>query len=545
MHLPRVGVLPANQFSAHRRLLHLLGQLFSVEIVSGQAAGAESCEAVLLFDSIRAEAVRLARAGLHCLAYVKGQSLPRQSRSADLSLGPSTHLVESFRGRTLFGTVMDRAYPLEVEPGDEVLARIDRDVLWVRRTEGTSDLHLVAIGPPALPDKDYLFQYLQSDCWVKLLPILNFLRVISGWEPPPVRACFMFDDPNLHWKGYGYIKYDLLAQHAREHHYHVSFAMVPLDAWFTHHRTAALFRENKHLLSLLVHGNNHTHKELAISYSEQRRCALVAQALMRIERFERVSGLEVSRVMATPHHACTDEMAGTLVRMGFEAACISRAFMMENNGDKAWPDTIGLNPVEFLAGSLPVIPRFNFGLSSPRRILLAAFFGQAIVPVGHHEDLADGMDLLKKLADLINATVDVQWTDMMSIARSNFCSRRDGKVLRLKLFSRHIRLTVPADITEICVERPWLKAHNAEALSWRQGQSRVQASSLYQAEPIPTHPGADVEICSIHPDLVDPRKLPLHRTPLWMVGRRQLCEGRDRLKPAMDRLLSFRSKRNA
>ena len=76
----------------------------------------------------------------------------------------------------------------------------------------------------------------------------------SGWVSPPVRACFLFDDPNLHRPTYGYVRYHDLVEEADRHDYHVSFAMIPLDGWFTHHATARLFRERSDRLSLLELG---------------------------------------------------------------------------------------------------------------------------------------------------------------------------------------------------------------------------------------------------------------------------------------------------
>ncbi|HEV2393442.1 MAG TPA: hypothetical protein VG146_13910 [Verrucomicrobiae bacterium] len=465
--------------------------------------------------------------------------MPSPAVPPNLKFGSSPLLLHSFRNRTLSEGSTGRVRPLKAEARDEPVVGLGDGVWWAHRKEGAADLHLVGGTLPDLPEGAFLFQYLQSDCWAELLPLLTFFRGVAGWEPPPPRACLMFDDPNLHWRSYGYINFASLARHAREHRYHASFAMVPLDAWHLHRSTARLFQENGDLLSLLVHGNNHARNELALPYSEQRRSALVAQALTRVERFEQQSGLEVSRVMAAPHHACSDEMAGTLARMGFEAACVSPAFIMEHNRARAWPEAAGLAPADFLAGSLPVIPRFTFGLINLPRILLAGFFGQAIVPVGHHDDLADGLGVLRKLADSINQTGEVGWTDMTSIARSNFWSRRDGSTMHLRLYSRQVRFTVPEGVTAIHIERPWLKADQPEPLTWREDLSPVQLTPACPSEPIPTTPGVVMDIRSVLPNALDHHKAPFTRTPVWAIMRRQLCEGRDRLKPAVHRIRRF------
>ena len=544
MSRPKIAVFAADSPSDCRRLLGTLAELFSVDLVSCQGAVGDQCDTALLLSGSRAEAVRLARAGFNCLAYLAPQSNPSPAIALKFNLGPSAALPRPFQNRTLSETSTDRVRPLKCEAGDEAVAGVGDSVWWAHRKEGAADLHLVGGAPPELPTGTFLFQVLQSERWVELLPLLTFFRLVAGWEPPPARACLMFDDPNLHWKSYGYINFADLARHACNHRYHVSFAMVPLDAWHTHRSTARLFQENRDRLSLLVHGNNHQRKELALPYSEDRRCAFIAQALTRVERFEHVTGLAVSRVMAAPHHACSDEMAGTLARMGFEAACVSPAFIMSHNGAKTWPEIVGVAPADFLAGSLPVIPRFTFGLLNLRRILLAGFFGQAIVPVGHHDDLADGLDPLQKLADAINDTGEVRWADMTSIARSNFWTRRDGTTLHLKLYSRQVRFTVPEGVTAIHVERPWLRADQPEPLAWSEDLLPFQLSPAHPWEPLPTRAGAVLELRSLHPNALDPHRSALGRTPVWAFVRRQLCEGRDRLKPAIRRLRSLPAGKN-
>src|SRR5208283_5127567 len=114
--------------------------------------------------------------------------------------------------------------------------------------------------------------------FLEMLPLLQWLREIcAGASPvgPPLRACFIFDDPNLHWPRYGFVDYRQLAAQAEKENYHVSFATIPVDAWFTHSGTAGIFREHRSRLSLLIHGNNHTKRELARPYTEPERFFLL------------------------------------------------------------------------------------------------------------------------------------------------------------------------------------------------------------------------------------------------------------------------------
>jgi hypothetical protein len=544
MHRSKITVFPAGAWTERKLLLQALTELYPVDFIVGQDPDPAQSDAALLFGVSRAQALRAAQSGRPCVAFVNEPPATLHTVSGGICFAALPFLHASFRGRSLPHSPLERVAALIEQPGDTVVARSGGHILWIQSPAGLSNLQLLAAEPPHISEEGNLFQFFKRDDWMRLFPLLHFLRELSGLEPPTLRACFMFDDPNLHWKSYGYVQYPQLIQHANRHNYHVSFATVPLDTWYTHKGTAALFRENQNRLSLLFHGNNHTHRELSHPLSDQARQALVAQALHRIARLEHVSGLKVPRVIAAPHGACSAAMADVLLRMGFEAACISRGSIMAHNKDKAWPRSVGLHLAEFLGTGLPVIPRFGLAPGCQTEILLASFLGQSLIQIGHHEDIADGLDLLQSIAELINSLGDVQWTELGSIARSRFSSQRQGSLLHVKMYSRLVRFIVPADINEVCIGRAWLKAQDTEGLGWRDGQLPPQKLLRYNGEHIQTRPGAQLEISSILSNAVDPAKVLFTRPPLWAIGRRHLCEARDRARPAVDRLRRFARGKN-
>jgi hypothetical protein len=530
-----IGVFPANELARRRRLFDALARLYTVDFVGLSEVEPPSVGAAILFDVDRQHAVRCAESGLRCLAFLNA-SEPVSLPPGNVILSSTSYLDRCFRGRVLADKALNRAFHLKADAQDEVVARREDSILWIHCQCGASAVDLVAMESPNLADDGFLFDHFQRDDWIRFLPILHFLREVSGWEPPPLRACFMFDDPNLHWNSYGFIRYASLAQSARENNYHVSCAAVPLDGWYVHRPTATLFQKNQQWLSLLIHGNNHITGELAKAYTEPVRRALAAQALLRIGRLEQVSGLEVPRVMAAPHGACSQDMATVLLQMGFEAACISRGSIMHHNPGSVWPLGMGLNPTEFMGAGLPVIPRFRLHSDCEINMLMAVFLGQPVIPVGHHEDVAGGLDLLAQLAGTLNSIGEVQWMNLKSIARSNFCTRRHGKVLHVKMFSRRIHLKVPPGINQLCVHRPWLNDGASEALELRPSAGNPALFSSYLGEPMATESCKDIEIHAIPADAIDPRAISLSRTPLWAILRRQMCEARDRLKPVYHRL---------
>jgi hypothetical protein len=478
---------------------------------------------------------RLCRGGGRSLAVPRdSETRPCREPEADVQLSNSAVLEECLRGRTLPDPAIEEVRLVERRPGDVVLARKGVDPLWIYREVGGSQLHLVAMDLPSLHEQEYLYHHLQKDRWARLLPLLHFVLDICAWQRPGVRACFMFDDPNLHWRSYGYVDYRELAEHARLHNYHVSIATVPMDSWYVDRRAAEVFRNNSDRLSLVVHGNDHTAYELVRPKTDADRNALAAQAMNRTARLERRANVKVARAMTAPHGACDHSMGSALLRSGFDAACISRSSLLLRNPDTKWPVAVGLRPAEFLGDGLPVLPRFNIRWDFTSA-LFAAFLGQPIVLVGHHDDLACGLSVLEKWAGSINTMGSVRWTDVTGMVDTNFVIQVEDEVLDTWMFARKVSLDVPSDVRHVRVHLPWPTRHPEDVL-WLMNDSMVAPVRIYEGQLIPTQPGQRLVIESRHLNQCATAPSPARWPTLWAVARRQLCEVRDRLRPGIDGL---------
>ena len=135
-------------------------------------------------------------------------------------------------------------------------------------------VHRLRSALPELANDEVLYTLL-SKHQLTAIALVQFLRGPSsptGWHPAPLRAAFLFDDPNLRWRSYGFIDYRSLLAHADEHGYHASMAMIPLDAGRPHPATAAMFRRRADRLSLIVHGNDHTKASCRQATRSTKRC---------------------------------------------------------------------------------------------------------------------------------------------------------------------------------------------------------------------------------------------------------------------------------
>jgi hypothetical protein len=464
-----IGVVPMAEFGKHQRLFLTLSSLFPVEFRKSEGDSYAGLDALILFGGGREGGTRAAAAGIRCYVVLNTGGKPVYCESASVNFGKTANLHPFLRNQTLVDADVKEFVPLSPMPGEEPVASKEGHVLWIYRPGGRSGVDFVATAPPKIADNQYLYEYFQAGQFLRLLPLFHFLREVTedlAWSSPSLRACFMFDDPNLHRGSYGYINYQDLLKHAAIHNYHVSLATIPIDAWHVHSKTASLFRENSSRVSLLIHGNNHTREEMAFSGSDGYKLGLLAQALRRIERFEKNSGLEVSRVMSAPHSACTEDMMHLMLLLGYEAICLPWDSLFRYNPQGRWSPTIGLDMLEFQDSRLPIIPRVRLRPEwNPELklypdwktgIILSAFLSQPVIAMGHHQDAGGGMELLAQVADIVNRLGNVTWTSMKGIARSNYMKRSKGKLLRIKMYSRQIALQVPEGIDEISIERPWI-----------------------------------------------------------------------------------------
>lgn len=349
--------------------------------------------------------------------------------------------------------------------------------IWSRATCGTADVDVVLGGLSELPVTTDLMRTLLGENPWPYLPLVHFLlRVLerSGWDLPPLRACFLFDDPNLHWGTYGWVDYAELAEFCQSHDVHVSFATIPIDSWWVSERAARWFRGSDRL-SLIVHGNNHTSSELGGEGTREGTVRMLSQALRRIHRLERKGGVRVDRVMAPPHGACGQRACEVLSQLGYVGLTANRPRPWADDAEADWPGA-GLGVVQVTPGLIPVLTRVPFDRPESE-LRIRALLRQPLILYGHHGDLKHGLSLLEERAALIHSLGAVEWSSLGEIAvRTTLIYRGDA----------------------VCRS---------------------------ESEPMFHHPPAT------HRPSIDPEEVPAPRWRAWPVLRRVLTEARDHMSP--------------
>ena len=435
-----------------------------------------------------------------CLAFAVDGAALKPDPDNGLVISENNVLPQVLRGKTF--RVAESTFPAGIDPlpGLESAASIEGRPVWKVGRHPVVTSMAVATPPPLLDPGERVSQVFNGETFLHALPAWLFFRGLVAasprWEPPPLRACLVIDDPNLHGAGYGHIDYRGLVGFSRNQPFHAAIATVPLDGWWVSAAAARLFRENPAALSLLVHGNNHSRYELAQSLAEEQGISLVAQSLERTAALEKKAGLRVDRVMAPPHGVCSPEMMGLLWRGGYEGMITNRWSLWMHSLPGTLPADSGLRPADMLGGGLPVVSRFRFKSSiSSNEIYMAALLGQPIVPYGHHQDFSDDMTAVKETAQVVNSLGPVQWMSMRGILETNFERRITGETCHIRLFSRRVKGAMPEGTNRLQVELAESVAGCGQDLSfeWVAGGKPGRAAGLV-GEPVVVAPGCNFEV---------------------------------------------------
>ncbi len=428
-----VGVFPA---SAHRDLSRLLAGLeeaYPVRFEGRREGELQELDGVVeLGSGDQAEAS--AALGLPALRLLAPEPADVAGRAeVELAADPSLD-------RCLHGTRLpDERIASSLNQAEQaperatVLASCEGTPTWTRRGE----LQTALLSPRELGPTEALRERLCGHRSAALLPLVHFLRdptAEGSRQAPPVRASFLFDDPNLHWPTYGFVDLPALGAHARQHGYHAALATVPLDGWFAHPRALRALRESNGSLSLLVHGNDHYGGELARPQTPSEALALAAQALRRVAAFERRTGVKVDRVMVPPHERCSRATVDGLRRCGFTALTMTQPYPWLGDGADSWlqspPEAgplVGWRPADNADG-LPVLLRHPLSQRSLPEMTLRAFLGQPLILYGHQEDLSEGLDVLAAAAADVEQLGSTQWCSPGEIAAAAHATTPEFKI---------------------------------------------------------------------------------------------------------------------
>lgn len=530
-----VAILPSSARAGCRELLRALEEAYPVTFTGSSPREVDSAAAVIAFPGAhRPKGLRVP-----CLQLRDPGHRPARGSSFTIEMSRCDEVDRALRGQRLEENDVSVPAPLVPDEGDRVLAATPGNPIWVQHQVGGEVWETASALPSELADGHFLRDHLKAGRFWSLLPIVHFLKRLSN-DPsrtPRHRACFVIDDPNVRFSSYGYVRFPELARDAREHGYHVAIATIPLDLLLPGGRAVSVFQEFRSELSLVMHGNDHVHRELERRREAAEADRMILAALARVRRFEARTGLRVERMMCPPHGGCGPQTLAALFRCGVLGIAASRPFPWDGfTGHRQWR-LGGWLPAQLAAGGLPVLPRYSLSRTSDD-LVFRAFLGQPLIMYCHHADLRGGLEPFRAAAARTAELGDVRWMSLGSIAERNALCREEDGVATLRVYSRDLRLPRPAagivrvEVPRVFGASPRMtmlvdgEGHDAEVAPDESGSVMfTNASTTGELRVQIAAPGA-CAAATIHD----------WRPRAWPLVRRAMTETRDRALPLIQDL---------
>jgi hypothetical protein len=287
-----------------------------------------------------------------------------------------------------------------------------------------------------------------------LAGFMIFMRNAAGeraWHVPTPYANLTIDDPWL-TEPYGNLEYHALLREMEAHNFHTTIAFVPWNFDRSRPNVVSLFRDHPERFSICVHGNNHNHQEFG-DYDTQpldRQGNNIQQAIARMDRFSRTTGLPYDRIMIFPHSVAPAETFGLLKRNNYWATVNSQSVPLGSSlpddqlfALRTWTLSFkGFTSVSRISADVPV---------SATRIAINAFLGNPQLYYVHQEVFEDQIGAFNTTADEINRLVpNVRWASLGEISKHLYQIRlRPDHDYDVLAASSHMQLVNPTTLAAV------------------------------------------------------------------------------------------------
>ncbi len=261
------------------------------------------------------------------------------------------------------------------------------------------------------------------DHFFSAVPAVSYLKWScpgSSWTAPEASACLVIDDPLLKAR-YGFVRFRELLALMKEHRFSTSIAFIPWNWRRSDRKVVQLFKENPEKYSLCIHGCDHTAGEFGTSDRQQLR-SIASEAIQRMSRHEKRTGLAHDRVMVFPQGVFSEEAIHELKRAGFNAVVNT-----EVHSNPLAERKIKISDVWDVAvmayGDLPLYTR-RYPAQGVENLAFDVLLGKPCLVVIHHDFCSDGCARLVGFIDRLNALkVPLTWRRLGDVVRRNYRQR--------------------------------------------------------------------------------------------------------------------------
>jgi hypothetical protein len=255
------------------------------------------------------------------------------------------------------------------------------------------------------------------------VPAVSYLKWAcpgSSWTAPEASACLVIDDPLLKAR-YGFVRFRELLELMKQHRFSTSIAFIPWNWRRNDRKVVQLFKENPEKYSLCIHGCDHTAGEFGTSDRQQLRSS-ASEAIQRMSRHEKRTGLAHDRVMVFPQGVFSEEAIHELKRSGFNAVVNT-----EVHSNPLPERKIKISDVWDVAvmayGDFPLYTR-RYPAQGVENLAFDVLLGKPCLVVIHHDFCSDGCARLVEFIDRLNALgVPLSWRRLGDVVRRSYRQR--------------------------------------------------------------------------------------------------------------------------
>ena len=258
------------------------------------------------------------------------------------------------------------------------------------------------------------------DAFAKLAPVMIFVKHCAGergWHAPGHYANFTIDDPWLR-EPYGDLNYKGLLDEMERHDFHTTIAFVPWNFDRGDSEVLSLFREYPNRFSISVHGNNHDHKEFEGLHDKpiDVQVAGLKQALARMDKFQRLTGIQYDKVFVFPHSIGPERTLEELRRYNYLATVNSTNVPMDSVSQSE--PLFALRSVTTSFADFPSVIRYPASMANPSTLIaINTFLGNPVLFYAHHDFFAKSIGAFDEVADVVNKVEpSTQWASLGDIA---------------------------------------------------------------------------------------------------------------------------------
>ena len=302
--------------------------------------------------------------------------------------------------------------------------------------------------------KGYSFEDELDDYLFNLIPYFIFINDATEgntWKGNDLFANFTIDDPFL-IEPYGSLHYKKLLHEMQIHNFHTTIAFIPRNYARNEDEVINLFKKNPERFSISIHGNNHDRREFyrykkhkifepfkVKSIEEQE--FNIAQSIVRMNEFTRMTGIKYDKVMSFPQDISPAPTLGILKKYGYQATINGSNIPLDSDvTDKI---KYNLRPVITNYYGFASFSRLKVKFYNSLRIRFAMFIGNPILLYSHHDIFKEDNKQFNFISDEINKiSPKIKWRSLGEILSNWYLIRKNAENnYDVKIFTPEIIIT--------------------------------------------------------------------------------------------------------